>query len=100
VGSDGPPWAGWGRWGFVANAGASGNVSLSTPRPINYRVPPGGDFFALEDRACVFGSGHPGGANFTFADGSVRFLADRLPRPVLQALSTCRGGEVVPAGEY
>src|SRR4051794_10507701 len=45
---DAPPLAGWGRWGFVANQGASGNVSLSTPGPINYRVPAGGDFAALE----------------------------------------------------
>jgi prepilin-type N-terminal cleavage/methylation domain-containing protein/prepilin-type processing-associated H-X9-DG protein len=92
---DFPPMAGWGRWGFVANQGASGNISLSTPAPINYRVPPGGDFSTLEDRACVFGSGHPGGANFAFADGSVRFLRDSTPLPMLQALSTRAGGEVV-----
>jgi len=92
---DFPPMAGWGRWGFVANFGASGNISLSTPAPINYRVPPGGDFPTLEDRACVFGSGHPGGANFAFGDGSVRFLSDSTPLPMLQALSTRAGGEVV-----
>jgi prepilin-type processing-associated H-X9-DG protein len=92
---DFPPMAGWGRWGFVANQGASGNISLSTPRPINYRVPRGGDFSTLEDRACVFGSGHPGGANFAFADGSVRFLRDSTPPPILQALSTRNCGEVV-----
>jgi len=92
---DGPPMAGWGRWGFVANFGASGNISLSAPAPINYQVPPGGDFSRLEDRACVFGSGHPGGAKFAVADGSVRFLRDSTPLPLLQALSTRSGGEVV-----
>src|SRR5262249_24602696 len=68
------PVAVWGKWGFVAPLGTMWSVTLSTPVPINYRVPPGGDFFTLEDRACAFGSGHPGGANFAFADGSVRFL--------------------------
>ncbi len=70
-------------------------VTLHTPVPINYRVPPGGDFSTLENRACAFGSGHPGGANFAFTDGSVRFLRDRTPLPTLQALSTRACGEVV-----
>jgi prepilin-type processing-associated H-X9-DG protein len=96
---DAPPMIGWGRWAFVANQGASGNISLSTPRRINYRVPPEGDFSALEDRACVFGSGHPGGANFAFADGSVRFLKDSVALPALQALSTRAGGDIIPAGD-
>ncbi len=93
---DFPPMAGWGRWGFVANQGASGNISLSTPVPINYRVRTGGDFSTIENRACAFGSGHDHGANFAFADGSVRFLRESTSLPTLQALSTRAGGEVVP----
>lgn len=44
-----------------------------------------------------FRSGHPGGANFAFCDGSVRFLKDTVSLPVYQALSTRGGGEVVGA---
>jgi prepilin-type N-terminal cleavage/methylation domain-containing protein/prepilin-type processing-associated H-X9-DG protein len=92
------PLAGFGKWGFVAKG--IGNVTLHTAAPINYRVPPGGDYSAVEDRLCTFGSGHPGGANFAFADGSVRFLSNSMPLPTLQALSTRAGGEVVSGGDF
>ncbi len=62
-----------------------------------------------------FSSFHPGGANFVFADGSVRFLKSVLRNSgqtpggatiysptslILQALSTRGGGEVVSAGSF
>jgi prepilin-type N-terminal cleavage/methylation domain-containing protein/prepilin-type processing-associated H-X9-DG protein len=62
-----------------------------------------------------FSSRHPGGANFVFADGSVKFLKSVLRNAgknpdgstlyspsslVLQALSTRAGGEVVSADSY
>jgi prepilin-type N-terminal cleavage/methylation domain-containing protein/prepilin-type processing-associated H-X9-DG protein len=90
----GPLWR-WGRWANVLSPGASASVTLSTPVPINYRVPPGTDLPAFRDRVCAFGSGHPGGANFAFADGSVRFVSESTPLSTLQAMSTRAGGEVV-----
>jgi prepilin-type processing-associated H-X9-DG protein/prepilin-type N-terminal cleavage/methylation domain-containing protein len=90
-----------GRWGLIVKgAGAMAQVTLSAPVRINYMVPPDGNRQALDDRSCAFGSGHPGGANFAFADGSVRFLRDSTPLPTLQALSTRNGGEKITEGDY
>jgi prepilin-type processing-associated H-X9-DG protein len=37
---------------------------------------------------------HSTGANFVFADGSVKFLSYNLPPSIFSALCTTRGGEV------
>jgi prepilin-type processing-associated H-X9-DG protein len=37
---------------------------------------------------------HPHGADFAFADGSVRFVHEGIPLPQVQALSTRAGGGV------
>jgi prepilin-type processing-associated H-X9-DG protein/prepilin-type N-terminal cleavage/methylation domain-containing protein len=97
-----------GRWAAVfAGAGSLFEHLLSTPLPINYRVPAGttraqflGPTGAVNTRLCPFGSGHPGGANFAFADGSVRFVSDSVSLATLQALSTRAGGEVIAGNDY
>jgi prepilin-type N-terminal cleavage/methylation domain-containing protein/prepilin-type processing-associated H-X9-DG protein len=93
------PLAHHGKWGFVAGGnGIMGNITLHSAVRINYRVPSDGNQLALQNRGSAFGSGHPGGANFAFADGSVRFVSDSTLISILQALSTRRDGEVV--GNY
>jgi prepilin-type processing-associated H-X9-DG protein len=70
---------------------------MSAAAPINYLVSAGtvGPGSLEEQRVCAFGSNHPGGANFTLADASVRFIAQSFPLLTLQALATRAGGEVV-----
>ncbi|WP_439629936.1 DUF1559 domain-containing protein [Gemmata sp.] len=41
------------------------------------------------------GSPHPGGANFAFADGSVRFLRESIPLGTYRSMASRDGGEVV-----
>ena len=48
----------------------------------------------------AFRSLHPGGANFAFADGSVRFIKDSINMPTYRALGTRALGEVVSADQY
>jgi prepilin-type N-terminal cleavage/methylation domain-containing protein/prepilin-type processing-associated H-X9-DG protein len=47
-----------------------------------------------------FRSQHPGGANFLYADGSVRFMKEGISRPTYRALSTRAGGEVLGADSF
>jgi prepilin-type processing-associated H-X9-DG protein len=74
------------------------------PYGLNWTVPPGSTTdpgFVYEDaRLGTFGSQHTGGANFCFADGSVRFIGNSVPLATLQALTTRAGGEVINATTY
>jgi prepilin-type N-terminal cleavage/methylation domain-containing protein/prepilin-type processing-associated H-X9-DG protein len=102
--------AGWGEplhqqgwWGASTSRKMIGHVTMSAFAPINYRQP-----FAYADREaqnppvesaldfqqyvdrriCAYGSEHEGGANFCFADGSLRFLHSETDLIVLGAIST------------
>jgi prepilin-type processing-associated H-X9-DG protein len=61
----------------------------SSPKVLNYTASP---------RTCLFndlyfGSRHPGGANFVYADGSVHFLRQTMSFTVYEELATIQGGE-------
>ena len=43
---------------------------------------------------------HPGGANFLFADGSVRFIKELVGFTIFQSLATRAGGEVLSADQF
>jgi prepilin-type N-terminal cleavage/methylation domain-containing protein/prepilin-type processing-associated H-X9-DG protein len=47
-----------------------------------------------------FRSNHPGGVNFAFADGSVKFIKQSIGDLTYQALGTRAGGEVLSADSY
>jgi prepilin-type N-terminal cleavage/methylation domain-containing protein/prepilin-type processing-associated H-X9-DG protein len=47
-----------------------------------------------------FGSRHPGGSNFVFGDGSVRFLKSSVSPKVYQHLANRADGEVIDADQF
>jgi prepilin-type N-terminal cleavage/methylation domain-containing protein/prepilin-type processing-associated H-X9-DG protein len=64
--------------------------------PLNYGISPNTDPNGPTDWPNVysFRSRHTSGANFTFGDGSVRFITNSIATGTYQAMSTYAGGEV------
>ena len=91
----------WGWWAWSAYDSALAVVDYRNmltpgcPLPSAYR--PGSPDGVCD--ANHFWSLHPGGGNWLFADGSVRFLGYGAA-PVLPALATRNGGESVDATAY
>ena len=110
----GPPWGGTPAWpgDIRVTSGAFVIPRLNAPPDktgnvidqcfANAIVPP--DW--IDVPACLnlgqwaFRSLHPGGANFAFADGSVKFIKETLNRNIYRALGTRAGGEVIGADQY
>jgi len=100
------------HWGPIALFGNYTNIfgrveSSSSPGPIaftwihqtNYQINTKAQTNGTTNYTCrtawVFGSDHPGGANFVLGDGSVRFLADTLDYLTLCRLAYIHDGEQV-----
>lgn len=85
---------GWGHWGtgdaYLGVRETAVSADICPDYPYAFR---GGDK-ADPCSAYHFWSYHPGGANFLFADGSVRFLTYSA-NEILPALATRDGGETV-----
>ena len=66
-----------------------------TPVWVSIDWTPGPNCADNNDRVRGFNSLHPGGANFAFADGSVRFIRETISQDAYRALSTIDSREVV-----
>jgi prepilin-type processing-associated H-X9-DG protein len=76
---------------------------LSTNTPPNtfaskHSNPNNADWY--QQGAFGFRSVHPGGVNFVFCDGSVKFVNDKIALTVYKALGSRAGGEVLDADEF
>jgi prepilin-type N-terminal cleavage/methylation domain-containing protein/prepilin-type processing-associated H-X9-DG protein len=89
-----------GLWARSSLGYAQQLVQMDGLSPINFRMPNTTDAvlknaaFAAKYQNTI-GSGHPGGANVAFADGSIRFLTESTSSQLLYQLATRSGGEVV-----
>ena len=113
----GPPWTGTPAWpgdvritggAFVVpvlnappvtNGGPACQINVQSPHSLNWALPP-------NNPPCLylgqwgFRSRHPGGANFLFADGSVKFIKNAVNYLIYRSLGTRNIGEVISSDAY
>jgi prepilin-type processing-associated H-X9-DG protein len=78
-------------WRFIDGLRCAQNP-INTPPGTGYTYPvTGTQWGAIANGA--FGSYHPGGSLFVFADGHVDFLSETMSLPIYQALATRAGNE-------
>jgi prepilin-type N-terminal cleavage/methylation domain-containing protein/prepilin-type processing-associated H-X9-DG protein len=78
-------------WILGANDGTGSYALKVVQHPINAQLDRIADNIPYNH--LPFGSDHPNGVNFLFADGSVHFLANAVEFDVYRALATCNGRE-------
>ncbi len=114
---NGPPWTGTAAWpgdvritggAFVVpklnappvtNGGPACQQNVAAPHSLNWNLP-------AENPPCLllgqwgFRSRHPGGANFLFSDGSVKFIKDSVNYLTYRSLGTRANGEVISGDAF
>jgi len=94
--------------GFFWGIGSRLTTFFNTVIPPNSKQNPwnschlGGGIGAAGDSATCSNatSFHPGGCNYTFADGSVKFLKETIDMKTYWALGTKAGGEILSSDSY
>jgi prepilin-type N-terminal cleavage/methylation domain-containing protein/prepilin-type processing-associated H-X9-DG protein len=83
----------------VTNGGNACQVNVAAPHSLNWALP-------ANNPPCLylgqwgFRSRHPGGANYSFADGSVKFIKDSINYLIYRSLGTRNVGEVISSDGY
>lgn len=89
----------WAQWAWTGGFKGTGHVLRSSAEPINFTARDCGSAtsgYTCQDRRLNgYGSGHPGGANFAFLDGSARFVTEAISTITLSSWSTRAGAELV-----
>lgn len=88
----------WGQGCYTSTQGRvwpPGNADLKYGLP-NYPPNPSSKLLS----GWQFGSVHPGGLNFLFADGSVHWIKNSINASIWFALQTTHGGEIISSDSY
>jgi prepilin-type N-terminal cleavage/methylation domain-containing protein/prepilin-type processing-associated H-X9-DG protein len=90
------PWT-WGFYNYDFISPDDGGYLMIDHKYVQYPINYTGTFLPNNT---PYKSNHPGGANFVFCDGGVRFLHQSTSIATLQALATRAGGEVINGSSF
>jgi prepilin-type processing-associated H-X9-DG protein len=91
IGEDIPSLSSWCDWPYANHATGTCAIPPNINLDKKYGVAPAEHW----PNTYSFRSRHPGGLQFAFADGSVRFISQTIPLATYRALSTIQGGESI-----